>query len=161
VPELAIEIADRRIGAEVRGHCVEHRREVDVHAGRVQLVAPAAREPSQLLRRNRALLHGAHDPGEPRPLKPLDEPAFLVGRDEQLHAARCEPLQLPGDVLGCLQPGGTRPIEDHRADVILRDRIDRRAGHAGRRTIDHQELTNPLPKTHPVERALRERDGSR
>ena len=74
-----------------RRHGVEHRREVDVDPGRAQLGAPLPwRRALQGAPATACPGDGASGCGEARALQPLDQPALLVGGDEQPDARRGE-----------------------------------------------------------------------
>ena len=84
VPELAVVLADRRVGRRSgRRHRVHHGSEVDVHAGAADLAAPRPCVGGQGGVAPGALGERGRHPREPRPLQDLDVPSLLIRRHEQ------------------------------------------------------------------------------
>ena len=84
VPVLAIELADRGVlGVRSGRHDIGDRGEVQVDAGVDELATPAGRLALERSRRHGALVERRRDRVEAGPRQALDQPTFLVRRDEE------------------------------------------------------------------------------
>ncbi len=160
-PVLAVEVADRRVGGRAGRHRVEHRREVDVHAGTAQLVAPAAARRTAGPRR-------AASPARRRSapvLKPLpcrrctSPPSWSVATNSPMPRGASACNRSVSERVAA-RPCVAGAVEDHRADVVRgRSRCGSRLPIDVDGRVHHQQLPDPLALAHRGEHAPGRRGG--
>ena len=88
VAVLALQPADGCVPCVgARRHDIGHRREIKIDACRAQLAAPSGRHPLEVRRRQCSLAERRGHHVEPGTRKSLNQTAFLIGGDQELHPA--------------------------------------------------------------------------